>query len=172
MKVLLLNGHPEKGSFPDAIACVYAGAAREAGHSVQAVAIRDLKFDFGGNSRRLETDIDTQQDLIRWCDHLVIVTPNRWCSAPSLLKDYIDRVFVPQFAVRFHDGFPYAEPLLRGHSARVIYTQNLPWLASWLSRRDFFWRWIRHCVLRYCGFKPVRRLAFYSAGKSSELERA
>jgi len=177
MKILLLNGHPDEGSFSDSIAGVYSGAAREAGHSVQAVAIRNLKFDpvfHGGfhGARPVEADILAQQDLIRWCDHLVIVTPNWWWSAPALLMGYIDRVFLPEFAVRYHKRFPYAEPLLRGHSARVIYTQNSPWLAGWLSRKDLFWRWIRGCVLRYCGFYPVRRLALYGADETSEVERA
>lgn len=177
MKVLLLNGHPDEGSFSDAIVSVYAGAAREAGHFVQAVAIRELKGDpvlRGGfhASRLLEAEIKIQQDLIHWCDHLVIVTPNWWESAPALLKGYIDRVFQPGFAVRYHNRYPYKEPLLRGHSARVIYTGNARWAVGRLFRTDMFWRWIRGCVLRYCGFDPVRRLALYGACDSSEVQRA
>lgn len=177
MKVLLLNGHPDEGSISDAIVSVYAGAAREAGHSVRPVAIRDLKFDpvlRGGfhSSHPPEAEIIVQQDLLHWCDHLVIVTPNWWGSAPALLKGYIDRVFLPGFAIRYDDRFPYAEPLLRGHSARVIYTQNAPWVVGWLFRTDLFWRWIRDCVLRYCGFDPVKRLALYGATDSSTMQRA
>ena len=177
MNVLLVNGHPDQGSFSDAIASVYAGAARDAGYSVQEVAVRELKFDpvlRGGfhSSRPLEAEIKVQQDLIRWCDHLIIVTPNWWGSAPALLKGYIDRVFLPGFAVRYESRFPYAEPLLRGHSARVIYTENAPWVVGWLFRTDLFWRWIRGCVLRYCGFNPVRRLVLYGARDSSPMRRA
>jgi len=144
--------------------------------SIQAVAIRDLQFDLvlrGGysGSRALEPDLVEQQRLLQWCEHLVIVSPNWWWSAPALLKGYIDRVFVPEFAMRYRDRFPYVEPLLRGRSARVIYTQNAPRLAGVLFRGDLFWQWIRRAVLRHCGFSPVRRAVLYNAQHASPSRR-
>lgn len=126
-RVLLLNAHPDDGSLCDAIAAAYREGAGEGGHEVQSVALRDLKFDLvlrGGFTRMtpLEPDIARQHALIKWCEHLVIVTPNWWRSAPALLKGYIERVFLPDFAMRYRDGYPYVEPLLRGRSATVIYT--------------------------------------------------
>ena len=105
--------------------------------------LRDLQFDLvlrGGyhSAKPLEPDIIRQQELIQWCEHLVVVSPNWWWSAPALLKGYIDRVFLPGFAMRYHRRFPYVHPLLTGRSARVLYTQNSPWLAGWIFRRDLF----------------------------------
>ncbi len=177
MRILLLNAHPDQGSLCDAVAAAYAEGAREGGHEIRCVALRDLRFDLvlrGGyhSAKPLEPDVVEQQELIRWCEHFVVVTPNWWWSAPALLKGYIDRVFVPGFAMRYHARFPYVEPLLKGRSARVLYTQNAPWLVGWLFRGDLFWRWISRAVLRHCGFRPVRRHALYSAKDAPPERRA
>jgi len=154
----------------------YVAGAKDAGHDIRCVALRDLQFDLvlrGGyhSAKPLEPDIVQQQELIQWCEHLVVVSPNWWWSAPALLKGYVDRVFLPGFAMRYHRRFPYVHPLLTGRSARVLYTQNSPWLAGWIFRRDLFWQWISGAVLKHCGFRPVRRLALYGAKEASEETR-
>lgn len=176
MRILLLNAHPDEGSFSDAISAAYVVGAEEVGHDVRIVALRNLQFDLvlrGGfhHSKPLEPDIEKQQELLKWCEHLVVVSPNWWWSAPALFKGYVDRVFLPDFAMRYHARFPYVQPLLAGRSARVIYTQNSPRLAGWIFRGDLFWRWIRSAVLRHCGFRPVRRKALYRAKDASPEER-
>jgi putative NADPH-quinone reductase len=114
MRLLILNAHPDEGSFSDAIAAAYVEGARAEGHEVRSVALRDLKFDlvlrgsFHG-TKPLEPNIAEQQESIRWCQHLVVVSPNWWRSAPALLKGYIDRVFLPGFAVHYHARFPYVD---------------------------------------------------------------
>ena len=177
MRVLVLNAHPDEGSLCDAIATAYADGARAGGHEIRVVALRDLHIDLvlrGGyqNEKPLEPEIAQQQEHIRWCEHLVIVSPNWWWSAPALLKGFIDRIFTPGFSMRYHGRFPYVEPLLTGRSARVLYTQNSPRLVGWLFRGDLFWRWISGCVLKHCGFRPVRRYALYRAKDSSAQQRA
>jgi len=177
MRIFLLNAHPDEGSLSDAVAAAYLEGAREGKHEIRSVALRDLQFDLvlRGGFHRLkpqEPDIAQQQDFIKWCEHLVVVSPNWWWSAPALLKGYIDRVFLPGFAVRYHARFPYVEPLLTGRSARVLYTQNSPQLAGWLFRGDLFWRWISRAILLHCGFRPVRRKALYGAKDASPETRA
>jgi putative NADPH-quinone reductase len=176
MNILLLNAHPDEGSLCDSIAAAYAAGAKEAGHEIRQIALRELQFDLvlrgGYHSRKpLEPDVARQHELIYWCRHLVVVTPNWWWSAPALFKGYIDRVFIPGFSMRYHARFPYVEPLLKGRSARVIYTQNSPWLAGWLFRGDLFWRWIAGAVLGHCGFRPVRRTALYRAKDTTPEKR-
>lgn len=176
VRILLLNAHPDAGSFCDAIAAAYVEGARAGGQEVHVVALRALRFDLvlrGGyhQATPLEPDVVAQQEWLRWCEHLVVVTPNWWWSAPALLKGYIDRVFLPGFAMRYHDRFPYVHPLLRGRSARVIYTQNAPRLAGVLFRGDLFWHWIKRAVLRHCGFAPVRRMVLYDAQHASDTDR-
>jgi putative NADPH-quinone reductase len=154
----------------------YAEGAREGGHDVRRVALRDLRFDLvlrGGyhSTKPVEPDVVAQQRLIRWCERLVVATPNWWWSAPALLKGYIDWAFVSGFAARYRARCPFAEPLLRGWSARVPYTQNSPRLVGWLFRRDLFWRRIAGAMLRHCGFRPVRRKVLYGAKDASPARR-
>ena len=177
MRILVLNAHPDEGSLCDAVAAAYTRGAQEGGHEARLVALRGLQFDLvlrGGyhSTKPLEPDVGEQQGLIRWCEHLVIVSPNWWWSAPALLKGYIDRVFLPGFAMRYRARFPYVVPLLKGRSARVLYTQNSPRLAGWLFRGDLFWRWISGAVLRHCGLRPVRRRALYRAKDSTPEVKA
>jgi NAD(P)H dehydrogenase (quinone) len=177
VRILILNAHPDEDSLCDAVASAYVQGAQEGGHEICSVALRELQFDLvlrGGyhTTKPLEPDIPKQQALIHWCEHLVIVTPNWWWSAPALLKGYIDRIFLPGFAMRYHSRFPYVVPLLKGRSARVLYTQNASWLLGCLFRGDLFWRWISEAVLKHCGFKPVRRYALYQAKDSSPERRA
>jgi hypothetical protein len=89
-----------------------------------------------------------------------------------LLKRYIDRVFVPGLAMRYHARFLYVGPLLKGRSERLLYTQNAPWLPGWLLRRDFFWRWISGAGLPHCGFRPACRHALYGAKDDTPVRRA
>jgi NAD(P)H dehydrogenase (quinone) len=71
------------------------------------------------------------------------VSPNwRWCP-PALPKGFIDCVFWPGFAVEYLDGFPFNRKLLKGRSARAIYTQNSTQWLGVLARGDLFWRLMR-----------------------------
>ena len=91
MRILVLNAHPDPGRFCDHIADAYVAGGNVRGHAVTAVVVRDLHFDLvlrGGytGATALEPDLVEQQRLLRWCEHLVIVSPNWWWSAPALLK--------------------------------------------------------------------------------------
>ena len=162
MRILVLDAHPDAGSFCEAVADAYVAGARAAGHEVRPVRLRELRFDpvlHGGftSPQPLEPDLAGARAAITWCEHLVIVTPNWWWGVPALLKGFIDRVFLPGFSVEYLPGFPYIRKLLTGRSAHVIYTQNSPqWLAV-LVREDLFWRWMRRAFLGHCGFRPIRR---------------
>src|SRR3989344_5165408 len=99
-KILIINGHPDDQSFNHALAESYAKGARAAGHEVKLVHLGELTFDpvlrFGYRKHmRLEDDLEPQQGLVKWCDHLVIFTPIWWLSKTSLLQGYFERVFTP-----------------------------------------------------------------------------
>ena len=176
MKILILNGHPYQPSFSDEIAAKYAQGAKAAGHEVKRTNIRDLKFDlvlrYGYHKRmELEPDLAAQQELIKWCEHLVVVTPVWWGSMPALLKGYFDRVLLPRFAFKFHRGGKW-DRLLAGRSARVIFTQGSPSILVRIFMCDCFWKTIRTGILEFCGFKPVKKLAFGRADQAGEDRKA
>ncbi len=164
MKIVLLNGHPYDKSFCDGLASEYERGARDAGHTVDRVDVRDLKFDmvlrYGYSHRmELEPDLVRQQELIKACEHLVIVVPFWWGGVPALLKGYFDRVLLPHFAFECVDG-GRCKGLLSGKSASVIYTQDAPFFWTFLAYRDSFWSSLKHAILKFCGFSPIKRKYF------------
>lgn len=176
MRILVIDGHPDAGSLSDGLACAYVAGARAAGHDVRIARLREMRFDpilHGGFNapQPLEPDLLAAREAIRWCQHLVIVTPCWWWSVPALLKGFIDRVFLPGFGVEYLNRFPYIRKLMTGRSARVIYTQNSPqWLAI-LAREDLFWRSMRRGFLGHCGFSPIRRTVLASVEHASQSKR-
>jgi putative NADPH-quinone reductase len=179
-KILILNGHPYEKSFVHALADAYYRGALAAGHDVVLVHLRDLQFDpilRSGYSEvtPLEPDLVKQQELLTWCEHLVVVTPLWWMSFSALLKGYFDRILLPRFAYKYHKPIlgviPNWSKLLTGRSARVIYTQGSP---RWISRTfllDCVWRGWKWGVIGFCGFKPLRRCEFCVTG-ASDAKRA
>lgn len=176
MRIVVIDGHPDTGSYCEALAGSYVEGARSGGHDIRPFRLRELEFDpilHGGftNPQPLEPALVDAQDAIRWGSHLVIVTPCWWWSVPALLKGFIDRIFLPGFGVDYLDHFPYIRKLMKGRSARVIYTQNSPqWLAL-VAREDLFWRNIRRGFLGHCGFRPVRRTVLAPMKNASRAQR-
>ena len=110
-KILIINAHPRKDSFNDAIADNYVKGAKESKHEVKFVNLRDLKFDPIMRTRyrdnELEPDLVEAQELIKWCDHMVLVTPMWWFGVPGLLKGFFDRTITPGFAFKYEKGPTY-----------------------------------------------------------------
>jgi len=167
-KILILNAHPRQDSLCNALACEYRRGAEEAGHEVHFVTLRNLKFDpilrqkHGEEMQGMEESLQTQQKLIKWCEHLVIVTPLWFMGMPALLKGYFDRILTPKFAFDYRDNahIPVPLRLLKHRSARVIYTQGAPRYITALLAFDAFWKALKYGVLMFCGFGPIRRTIF------------
>jgi putative NADPH-quinone reductase len=90
---------------------------------------------------------------------------------PALQKGFIDRVILPGFAFKYHEGKLLWDKLLKGRSARLLVTMDTP---------PLWYRWVigrpghnqmRHSVLGFCGVKPVRVTQFGVVKKSSPATR-
>jgi putative NADPH-quinone reductase len=160
-KILVILGQPQRQSFGAALAQAYAEGARASGAEVKELYLGDLKFDPAGAMNRssppeLESDLVKAQDAIKWAEHLVFVYPIWWGTIPALLKGFIERVFLPGFAVNFRDNSPLWDKLLIGRSARLIVTLNTPsWIYRWVYGRPGH-NTMKKTILEFCGVKPVR----------------
>jgi putative NADPH-quinone reductase len=160
-KILVILGQPQRQSFGAALAQAYAEGARASGAEVKELYLGDLKFDPAGAMIRssppeLESDLVKAQDAIKWAEHLVFVYPIWWGTIPALLKGFIERVFLPGFAVNFRDNSPLWDRLLTGRSARLIVTLNTPsWIYRWVYGRPGH-NTMKKTILEFCGVKPVR----------------
>lgn len=176
MKIYIINGHHDEDTFCDDMVSHYAKGAREGGHDVRIIHLRDLQFDpilKGGYSgdQALEPDLKSQQDNLLWCEHLVIATPVWWMGVPALLKGFFDRVLLPGFAFQFH-GDPQQVKKLSGRTARVLYTQDTAQWRIFLKRRDCFWHVLKDGILGFIGFAPVKRTFFERVYNADEIQKA
>lgn len=175
-KILIINGHPDKKSFCFALAESYKKGADMNGGECQLVHLIDLKFNpiltYGYRLvSELEPDLlKIQQDILK-ADHLVFVYPNWWATLPALLKGFIDRVFLPNFAFKYHEKGPYWDKLLKGKSARLIVTMDTPKWYYGLVNRNAGHHAMKIGVLAFCGIKSVKITAFAPIKSSDDKKR-
>jgi len=171
-KILVINGHPDKEGFCTALANAYKKGADAAGIECKLIDLIDLKFDpilrYGYRQRtELEPDLLAVQQDILDSDHLVFVYPTWWGTYPALLKGFIDRVFLPQFAFKYREDSLLWNKLLKGKSARLIVTMDTPkWYYSLIYHNPGH-NAMKKGVLKFCGFNPVKITAFGPIKSSS-----
>lgn len=118
MKFLIVHAHPEPASFSTALKVTAIEELAHQGHEVQTSDLYAMHFnpvasaaDFlqrvnpeycnyaleqrhASKQNTFATDIQQEIDKLIWCDVLILNFPIYWCSAPAILKGWIDRVFV------------------------------------------------------------------------------
>ena len=135
-KILIINGHPDKESFCFSLAKRYKAGALSSGADCKLVNLIDLVFNpiLTHGYRlvsELEPDLIKIQQEIKEADHLVFVYPTWWGTYPALLKGFIDRIFLPEFAFKYHKDSPFWDKLLKGKTARLIVTMDAPKWYYW-----------------------------------------
>lgn len=175
-KILIILGHPVKDTFSDKLTQAYIQGAANSGADIQYLKLSQLKFDpnfssgYRGN-QELEPDLKMAQELIKWAEHLVFFYPNWWGTFPALLKGFIDRTFLPDFAFRYVDKNRPPLKLLKGRSARVFVTMdNPPWYYRWVLGSPGH-KAIKRAILGFCGIHPVRITTIGPIKKSSDKQR-
>ncbi|MBC3832334.1 NAD(P)H-dependent oxidoreductase [Undibacterium amnicola] len=160
-RILIISAHSSSNSFGKALSEAYGEAARAAGHELKEIFLDQLQFDpilhqAYHEIQELETDLQTAQQAIIWAEHICFVYPIWWGSVPALLKGFIDRVFLPGFAFKYHPGKISPEGLLAGRSAQLIVTMDTPpWLFRWFYHAPGI-RQMQVHTLELCGIKSVQ----------------
>lgn len=173
--VLIIVGHPQTGSFNHALAEAYASGVISGGGKADEMRVGDLKFDHAVDPRtvkELEPDILEAQERIRKADHVVWVYPLWWGSAPSLLKAFVDRVFITGFAMEYQSGKAMPKRLLTGRTSRIIITMDGPsyWHALMYKRSGT--SWLRWATLWFSGFKTMKPWEVTGVRESTPEKRA
>ena len=175
-KILIINGHPDKESLCFALAESYKKGADAANVTCKLVNLIDLKFNpiltYGYRKiSELEPDLLKMQQDITAADHLVFVYPNWWATMPALLKGFIDRVFVPGFAFKYHEKDSFWDKLLKGKTARLIVTMDTPKWYYWFVNKSAGHNAMKIGVLEFCGVKPVKITVCSPVKSSDETKR-
>ena len=160
-KVLIINGHPNEGSFNFGVATAYENGARSVGAEVKHLVVSELKFnpnlEFGYQKRTpLEPDLIAAWESIQWAEHLVWVHPVWWGGLPAIMKGFIDRLFLPGMAFQYRENSIQWDKLLKGKTAHIITTLDQP---SWYYRLVFgrpSVNQLKKSTLEFCGISPVK----------------
>jgi putative NADPH-quinone reductase len=177
MRILIINGHPDGDSYNASLAAAYKKGALASGAEVREINVRTLDFNpnlaLGYRQRtELEADLLAAQEVITWAEHLVWVYPVWWGGLPALLKGFIDRVFLPNFAFKKRENSLWWDKLLRGRSARLITTLDQPAWYYWLVNRRPTYYAMKRMTLEFCGIAPVRTTTIGPIRLSKETYRA
>jgi putative NADPH-quinone reductase len=90
---------------------------------------------------------------------------------PAVMKGFIDRIFLPGFAMRYRDNSPLWDKLLKGKSAHLIVTSDTPRLYNLLVYRQAGHRIMKSNILKFSGVSPVRVTEISPIRKSTETFR-
>jgi putative NADPH-quinone reductase len=160
--ILVIDGHPDptRGRLVHSLADQYASEAEAGGHVVQVVRLSDLEFPWLRSAKEFAARpsgvIGSQQEHIRWAEHVVLIYPLWLGSMPALLKAYLEQVMRPGFAFAYGKGKGLPKKLLTGKSARIIVTMGMPSVFYKLYYRSHSVRSLARNILGFVGFKPVR----------------
>ncbi|MDR0366481.1 MAG: NAD(P)H-dependent oxidoreductase [Bifidobacteriaceae bacterium] len=171
-KILVILGHPNEGSFNQAISDAYVHALDGAPCEVETLELGKADFDpvlRFGYSKRMAGDpfVTRSQELVTWADHLMVVFPVWWSQMPALLKGWFYRVCTPGFAYN-RNGFRSVKHLA-GRTATVITTAQAP--AWWLAvSGNSLHRLTKRQILGMCGIKVTGRLAYGMAHSKADTE--
>lgn len=176
-KILVIFGHPLKESLCGALANEYIKGAKKSGNEVKTLYLGDLNFNpilekGYKETQELEPDLIEAQKFIKCADHLVFVYPTWWASPPALLKAFIERVFLPDFAFQFKKSKRLVswDKLLINKTARLIVTMDSPpWYYKWIVRDPGYK--VMKDILTFCGIKPVKKHYFGSVKLSTTEKR-
>lgn len=175
-KILIINGHPNKDSFCNALAESYLQGAKSTDNPVGVINLAELDFSLNlkyGYKKRtdLEPDLLDAWEKIKVADHLVFVYPNWWGTYPALLKGFIDRLFLPGFAFETTQEKLGWKKLLKGKTAHIMVTMDSPGFFYKLFLRSPGHNSMKKSILSFVGIKTKRISNFRIVKTSSSKQR-
>lgn len=102
MNTLVVYCHPDPESFTATIREAVVETLTAGGHDVRVRDLYGEGFDpkFSAEERRSHMtpgphkSVEAHTEELHWCRHLVLVYPTWWSGQPSMLKGWMDRVWV------------------------------------------------------------------------------
>jgi len=174
-KILVINANPKSHSLCKSIAEHYANIAGLK-HEVKRIAVSDMDFQLDLSEGYdqvlpLEPDLLSFQQMIQWCDHVVIVSPVWWGNIPAKFKGVIDRTFLPGFAFKYIDGQKGLKKLLTGRTSQLIVTLDTPPFWYKYVQGNLIYKQLKSAILGFSGIKNTSSTYFGPVLHSTEKTR-
>lgn len=171
MKLLIIQGDPDEGSFCHANAMNYYQQAQKLGFDVKMVDLAKDQFEpvlrFGYRKHMADESYPHKmQQLIKAADHLAFFFPVWWSAEPSILKGWIERVLTPRFA--YHYQGHSVKKYLTGRTAELFLTCHAPTFFYSLYG-GVITRW-KHMILGFCGIKLIHHLIMGNMNSKQDTE--
>ncbi|OEC84997.1 MULTISPECIES: NAD(P)H-dependent oxidoreductase [Methanobacterium] len=179
MNIIVILGHPTKGSFNHVIADTAVSKLRENGHEVIYHDLYAEKFDplLSGEEIPKEAELDPLIEKhcreIKDADGIIIIHPNWWGQPPAILKGYVDRIIRAGVAYEFlegDDGEGVPNGLLKAETALVFNTSNTPEIREREIFGDPLENIWKNCIFDLCGVKNFYR-EMYQVVVTSSLKK-
>lgn len=176
MKVLVLIGHQQVGSFCHGIAAKVVERLQAGGHEVVYHDLYAEGFDPILPHAEIPREAPLPPAIAKHCEEVaaadgyVVIHPNWWGQAPAILKGWLDRVFRQGVVYRF--GPQGVVEMLTNRRALVFTTSNTPReveLSVFGDPLENFWKTV---VFGFCGVKQFERRNFESVIMSTPEQRA
>jgi NAD(P)H dehydrogenase (quinone) len=180
MNILIILGHPTKGSFNHAIAETATAKLIENGHEVIYHDLYAEKFDPILFGEEIPKDAELDPLIEKYCneiskvDGIIIIHPNWWGQPPAILKGYIDRVIRAGVAYEFledDDGEGIPNGLLNAETALVFNTSNTPEERESKVFGDPLENIWKNCIFDLCGVNNFYRKMYRVIVTSNLKER-
>lgn len=168
--ILIVMGNPKPESLCNSICEQYALGARAAGHEVEIVKLNQFSLDCAAPNAPNYEPPDwaiEQQEKVKKCDHLVLITPMWWGSMTAALKTYLDQVFLSGVTFRYREDGGY-DKLCLGKTSEVIITSDTPSWVYFSFMGAPLVRTFKMHILEFCGFKFKRATMFSPTIKSTQ----
>ena len=159
-RILIVSANPKAQSLGQSLVANYQQRAKQL-FDLRYFDLAEASFDpvlKEGYDRiqPLEDDLVSFQEDLRWCEHLVLVTPVWWGTMPAKLKGLFDRAFLPGYAFKYHEGKSVPEKLLQGRTAHLVLTLDTPvWYYRWWQRMPVVHQ-LKKAILGFVGIKTTK----------------
>lgn len=176
MKIFVIIGHQQAGSFCHAIAATAMEELKAAGHEVIYHDLYEEDFDPILPQAEVPKDAPLDPVVKRHCDEVteaegfIVVHPNWWGQPPAMLKGWIDRVLRQGVAYEFGEG-GVVNGFFKGKPAVVFTTSNTPREAELELFGDPLENLWKNCIFGLCGVEDFRRRNFESIILSTPQQR-
>ncbi|XP_046580452.1 ribosyldihydronicotinamide dehydrogenase [quinone]-like, partial [Haliotis rubra] len=196
--VLIVYAHQEPKSFNNALLRKAVETLEADGHSVEVSDLYAMHFnpicgrtDIVGSARdesffkyQMETrsalengtlsdDIKVEMEKLKRADLVIFQFPLYWFTVPAILKGWIDRVYVVDFA--YGNGKLYSNGLLKGKRGMLSFTTGKPGTAYSDAGMNgdmnvLLWP-LQNGMLRFVGFDVLAPQIHYAAAHVSDDDR-
>lgn len=174
MKIFMIICNPKEHSSKEKYVNIYIEEAVKAGHDVRLVNVCDLNINFLNFNKdqpddNLTPELQSAQDNVLWADQLVFVYPIWWLGIPASLKCFIEKVF--RAGVVSNMGKCGPEPLLKGKTAVIMQSYDMPYWCMKYLYSDVPMKWWKVVLEKWCGPKIVKRFDFDMIGSTPEKKK-